>query len=479
MKNLIHTTTAKFALVLFVTTLFSLNSNAQTDTLHLYYKGLDIKMPDTTEAKITAWVKKLNGKRVDVNVYAYYAESEFKKFSAERADELFLVLNRKARSLITLQSYGPKKGKKSQRSVVDIVYTYNGSSAPVANSTGKTGTGKTGTGATGTTSATNNSANTSAAEAEAESDPNTFVAREQFKKRKLMIVLLEESKEQIEKLMQKPEEQQTYRENVKKHNENITKAFTTFWKLSPVGFVKESELAAAGFDEKALNWVLLLPGKKEINNIPFMTYNLTMVYKESSAKYVSDATFKVSLRTEMPTEADYLLLMHKMKVYYNAEKEFNMEQLEETLGKKTLYVDSDITDMTKEEFREGYPYPFEYKTAEEVREKTNKGDKDAAYLKLDVYDGALNAMIVDAGTGVIMSRAEMSGISAPAVKESFSVENKITNGNIAYSKCFDCPNSASPLIINFNVKAKIKKGTLKNLADEKKQIKTSDPLTIY
>jgi len=57
-------------------------------------------------------------------VAAYYNESEYKKFSDERADEMFLLLNRKARSLITIQTIGPKKGKKAQRSTVDVIYKF-------------------------------------------------------------------------------------------------------------------------------------------------------------------------------------------------------------------------------------------------------------------------------------------------------------------------------------------------------------------
>jgi len=92
------------------------------DTLHLYYHHTQMKAHDTTLAKIDAWVKKLNGKHQDITVIAYFHKPEFKKFSQERADEMFLILNRKARELITIESIGPKKGKDSQRTTVDIIY---------------------------------------------------------------------------------------------------------------------------------------------------------------------------------------------------------------------------------------------------------------------------------------------------------------------------------------------------------------------
>lgn len=96
---------------------------SQSDTLHLYYKGLDTKLPDTTEAKIVNWAKNMKGKHFDVNVIAWYDKNEFKEFAQTRSDEMFLVLNRKARELVTVQSYAPKKGVKSQRSTVDVIYT--------------------------------------------------------------------------------------------------------------------------------------------------------------------------------------------------------------------------------------------------------------------------------------------------------------------------------------------------------------------
>ncbi len=42
---------------------------------------------------------------------------------------MFIILNRKARDLITITSNAPKKGAKSQRSTVDIVYTAIGVSS--------------------------------------------------------------------------------------------------------------------------------------------------------------------------------------------------------------------------------------------------------------------------------------------------------------------------------------------------------------
>ncbi|MDI1356153.1 MAG: hypothetical protein PSX36_14635 [bacterium] len=112
---------------------------AQSDTLHLYYIQTQSTIQDSTNKKIDNWVKSLNGKHVDIDVVAYYSKLEYKKFAQQRNDELFLVLNRKARALITIGFIGPKKGENSQRTTVDIIYHLTGTPkvAPVTPALGK------------------------------------------------------------------------------------------------------------------------------------------------------------------------------------------------------------------------------------------------------------------------------------------------------------------------------------------------------
>ena len=102
------------------------------DTLHLNYHFTQILPHDSTQAKIDKWVKSLNGQHVDIKVIAYFNRSEFKKVSQQRCDELFLVLNRKARSLITIEFIGTKAGKDYQRTMVDIIYSYTGAAEKAA-----------------------------------------------------------------------------------------------------------------------------------------------------------------------------------------------------------------------------------------------------------------------------------------------------------------------------------------------------------
>src|SRR4051812_48928104 len=85
------------AAVLFTTTV----SAQKYDTLHLYYNQISVQPHDTTLAKMDKWIKSLNGKHQDIKIVAYYHKFEFKKYAQERVDEMFLTVNRKARSLFT------------------------------------------------------------------------------------------------------------------------------------------------------------------------------------------------------------------------------------------------------------------------------------------------------------------------------------------------------------------------------------------
>ncbi|HQQ95102.1 MAG TPA: hypothetical protein PLQ93_11150 [Bacteroidia bacterium] len=115
-----------------VLTAFLMNpARAQSDTLRLYYLGMQTKVADSNETKIANWAKSLKGKHVDADVFAYYADAAYKKFAVERSAELELIINRKAREIVSIKSIGPKKAAKSLRSRVDIVYTIQGS-APAA-----------------------------------------------------------------------------------------------------------------------------------------------------------------------------------------------------------------------------------------------------------------------------------------------------------------------------------------------------------
>jgi hypothetical protein len=129
----------RFVFLMILAVLFSIKGFSQSDTLHIYYRGIETKVQDSTEAKIAKWAKSLNGKKVDIEVISYYSDAQFKKYSVERCDELSLIINRKARDLINVKFIGPKKGVKSLRTRADIVYTPQGTApAPIAEEKKKT-----------------------------------------------------------------------------------------------------------------------------------------------------------------------------------------------------------------------------------------------------------------------------------------------------------------------------------------------------
>lgn len=97
---------------------------SQNDTLHLNYHYSQNTAHDSTQKKIDNWIKSLNGKHVNIDIVAYYHKSEFKPSAVSRTEDLFIVINRKARNQVTIDKMEQKKGKDSQRSLVDIVYHY-------------------------------------------------------------------------------------------------------------------------------------------------------------------------------------------------------------------------------------------------------------------------------------------------------------------------------------------------------------------
>jgi hypothetical protein len=124
----------RLSLILITMVFFAPKMSAQNyDTLHLYYNNISVQPHDTTLKKLDKWIKGLNGKHQDIKIIAYYHKLEFKKYSQQRIDEMFLTINRKARPLFTITEMKPAKGKDFQRTTVDIIYTpTGGSSEPAA-----------------------------------------------------------------------------------------------------------------------------------------------------------------------------------------------------------------------------------------------------------------------------------------------------------------------------------------------------------
>lgn len=99
------------------------NVSAQKDTLRIYYSGLQTAVTDSSDKKITKWVKNLKGKKVIIEIYTYYDNGDYKKYMQERYDNLYTVVVRKARDQITLVDNGVKKASKSRRTYADIIWS--------------------------------------------------------------------------------------------------------------------------------------------------------------------------------------------------------------------------------------------------------------------------------------------------------------------------------------------------------------------
>ncbi|MBL7913056.1 MAG: hypothetical protein JNJ41_18480 [Bacteroidia bacterium] len=147
-------------LVLSILTLLALPGISQKDTLHVYYKGFETKLPDSSDAKVGAWAKKLKGQKVDIQVICYYDKGDYKKYAQERTEDMFLIVNRKARDYVTITSNITKKGERSQRSLVDIVYNSTGSSTTPAAVTTNKNTATTTNNSTTTNKSTTSSSST-------------------------------------------------------------------------------------------------------------------------------------------------------------------------------------------------------------------------------------------------------------------------------------------------------------------------------
>lgn len=109
---------------------------AQRDTLRLLYQGVKTEVADSNIAKIAQWASKLpKDKKTNINIVAYYDNSDFKKFMVERAENVFLQVNRKARDLVQINSTEAVRGKKNQRYQVDIIFDTNQPAAQPAAAT--------------------------------------------------------------------------------------------------------------------------------------------------------------------------------------------------------------------------------------------------------------------------------------------------------------------------------------------------------
>ena len=434
----------------------SANGNAQADTLHLNYYLSQVMPHDTTSAKIDKWVKSLKGQPVKITVAAYYHKPEFKKFAQQRCDELFLVLNRKARSLITIESIGPRKGKDFQRSMVDIIYSAPGSQAGPAPEKAADGKAVAKGKEEAKPAAQGKNKASGKANAKKENQESTQVSHdnnpiiggtpentametnnEEYRNHTLVLALPSENGEKVAKLQKKQDGAglAAYREEMKVLGETLERMFNENWTGSKVKVVKESDLGSVNFSEMG-NWIFMKCGTAEVSNIEFLTLKAQLGSGSGPGADVGKM-FRVSKMGKTANDGDILVLIHKVKVFYGLRKEFDRSQLQEILAAKTLNFSPDQSELNGSEFTKNYRYPFEIVYKETLINKITGKEKGILYLRPDVLEGSVNLMIIDAENGAIIART---------------------------------PKTAG---------TKVKASSLKELSDESKQISDVKPLTIY
>ena len=106
-----------------ILSIFFTKLSAQSDTLHIYYTGVDTMLRDSNETMMRKWTKGLKGKKTNIQVIAYYSDEAFKNDAQKRAGDLSRMLKRKAPRVINITFIGLAKSPALQRPKVDLIYT--------------------------------------------------------------------------------------------------------------------------------------------------------------------------------------------------------------------------------------------------------------------------------------------------------------------------------------------------------------------
>ncbi len=315
-----------------------------------------------------------------------------------------------------------------------------------------------------------------------------FFHLDEFKKRKLLVVLLEENPEEVAKISKNAQQLEQYKQNIKKYNDNLSKAINDQWKETPFEFITETKAKALNFDENYDKVIFLLPGKKEMEQVPFLVYNISMAYvdgkdgKNDTKLY--ENKFKVALQNDVPSNGELSYVIEKIKTFYNLDTEFDRGELVNVLKDKRLLIDKELTSATEDEIKAVYPYSYKVTTAEEIAMLADKRAKNNVYIKVEAFNHAVNYVIIDTETGKVMSRVALSG-AAKAEKNNafggFNCGSKITPSqtDFGYTKCAGCGMPANAEIFKlYSQKAKLTAADIKALSTEEEQEKVT-PLIPY
>lgn len=310
----------------------------------------------------------------------------------------------------------------------------------------------------------------------------------EFKNRKLVVALQVESQKYIDELTStgKSAEAAEYKKNILENNTNLTKVFNEVWKETSFELLPITELES--YTEEQLSKLVVLTGERmTIEKINFFKYNVSVGHfvegKKKKVTYKSDNNyFKIALENEVPSVADFTLLLKKIKIYFRLEKQFDRNGLESILTKKKLYIDKKAG-LTRDDVSSAYPFSFEFKTAEEILQLKNDKDAACVYLKLDVAaDNQINFMMVEAKTGLILARCHLTGLTKVSFNTPSGQHNKNYGSNancIVCNTCLYCDQTGEEMFRLYTAKAKLKPTQLKYMSSNKKQLKYFPNLMIY
>jgi len=320
-----------------------------------------------------------------------------------------------------------------------------------------------------------------------------FNVQNEFKNRKLLIVLYEEDASTLSKLSNDINALNEYKKGIKLYNENIKKSFTNNWKGKTQEFKKMSEVETFSND-KLEEYSILTAGIKSREKIDFFTFNLNIIYskenKKGKKKYYNNVkTFNVNLKNRIPSTADLLFLTTKMKIYFGFEKIFDSNNLEELLKGKTLLIDENTTKLTQSEIKEYYTFPFSVVSTDEILNLSNSKDKNSLYFRIDIIykDNMplINFIVTECETGKILSRWHMGGLAKVSINAPSN--NHLKNQafyNAAASKPYNYSGTGFGLVGQeiariYTKKVRLKKAVLKAISSEKRQLKSIKKLMIY
>ncbi|MCB9360176.1 MAG: hypothetical protein H6587_01455 [Flavobacteriales bacterium] len=310
----------------------------------------------------------------------------------------------------------------------------------------------------------------------------------EFKNRKLIVALQVESQEYIDELTSagKSSAVTEYKNNILENNTNLTKVFNEVWKETSFEFLPITELES--YTEEQLSKVVVLTGERMmVEKINFFKYNVSVGHfvegKKKKITYKSDNNyFKIALENEVPSVADFTLLLKKIKIYFRLEKQFDRNGLESILAKKKLCIDKKAG-LTRDDVSSAYPFSFEFKTAEEILQLKNDKDAACVYLKLDVAaDNQINFMMVEAKTGLILARCHLTGLTKVSFNTPSGQHNKKYGSNTnctICNTCLYCDQTGEEMFRLYTAKAKLKPTQLKYMSSNKKQLKYFPNLMIY